>query len=77
MANVLDINKVSNSRIFEVSDFTSIQSAINAAESNGGGLVLLEPKIYIVDEPLIIDSSGVTLKGMNRNISKIYPQLMM
>ena len=71
MANVLDINKVSNSRIFEVSDFTSIQSAINAAESNGGGLVLLEPKIYIVDEPLIIDSSGVTLKGMNRNISKI------
>lgn len=41
----------------------AIQSAIDAAESNGGGTVLFHAKEYRVSSSLVVDSANVTLAG--------------
>jgi len=44
-------------------DTTAIQDAIDAAEANGGGLVLLPPGTYLVSDTLIVDNHGVRIIG--------------
>lgn len=44
-------------------DTAAIQSAINAAASNGGGKVYLSPGTYLVSSSLTITSNGVSLVG--------------
>jgi len=44
-------------------DTAAIQDAIDAAEANGGGLVLLPPGTYLVSDTLTVDNHGVRIIG--------------
>ncbi len=59
--NVLDYGAVGNG---SADDTTAIQAAIDAAESDGGGVVLFPPGDYLISATLIVDDFGVMLEGM-------------
>lgn len=59
--NVLDYGAVGNG---SADDTTAIQAAIDAAESDGGGVVLFPPGNYLISATLVVDDFDVMLKGM-------------
>ena len=50
----------------------AIQSAIDAAESKGGGLVLLPAGLYRCDGILTVDAPGVVLRGAGGTASRVF-----
>lgn len=67
MLNVKDYGAIGNGT---TDDTTSIQAAITAAGSQGGGIVYLPPTNYKITQPLTFTSDKVTLKGDGHGFPK-------
>jgi len=53
--------------MFSVADYGSIQAAIDAAGSAGGGQVFVPPGQHHISEPLVISAGDITLSGVGRS----------
>lgn len=52
-------------------DTAAIRQKLEEAKAAGGGVVLLEPGTYELDEPLVIPGSNIVLRGAGMDATKI------
>ena len=81
--NGADLPKSDAKKKFDVTGFgadatgatdstAAIQSAIDAAEDNGGGVVFVPAGLYTCDGALLVDASNIVLRGEGPDKSRVY-----
>lgn len=71
VANVADFGAVPND---DKCDAEAFNKAIEKAASLGGGAILVPEGTYFLDSPVVINSSGIVIRGEDRKKSVIVPR---